>query len=363
MKYFFVTGEISGERHTAQLIHQLKKMDTSPIFYGTGGKAMQDAGVQLVLNIREMAFMGLIEVLKNIFKIRKNFKTVKKSILEIQPDVIVLVDYPGFNLKIAQWAKERGFRVVYYIAPKVWAWKENRVKKLKAYIDLLLVIFPFEEGYFQQRGIPTKFVGNPLVENISEPKEITTDNIIAILPGSRKQEIEKFLPVMLESVYGELNSHQIIVAGISELGEDYYFPIMKGKATLVMDKTQEVLEESKLAIVASGTASLEAALYNVPQVVCYAVHPITYFFAKLFIKVKYISLVNIIMDKMVVPELIQGDFSPQNIKKTAVGVLKDRNIIQYDYLRLRDKMGVGNASKNAATYIYSFLKRGISSVG
>ena len=358
MKYFFVTGEISGEKHAAKLVKQLKALDTSSIFYGTGGQAMEAVGVNLVLNIREMAFMGLVEVLLNIFKIRKNFKIVKKSILETRPDVIILVDYPGFNLKIAKWAKERDFKVVYYIAPKVWAWKESRAKRIKAYVDLLLVIFPFEENYFKRFGIPTLFVGNPLMEELTMLAVSERKNAIAILPGSRRQEIEKFLPVMLESVYGELDGNQIIVAGLSELGEDYYFSIMKGKARLVMDKTQEVLSTSKLAIVASGTASLEAALLNIPQVVCYAVHPLTYWVARLLVKVKYISLVNIIMDKMVVPELIQKHFSPQNVKNTALKVLSDENVIQDDYLRLRKKMGNSKASENAANSIYSFLKGG-----
>lgn len=356
MKYFFITGEASGDLHASSVVHSLRALDASARFFGTGGKHMEKAGVKLALNIRDMSFMGFVEVIKNIFRIRKNFKIVKKAIQDVHPDVVVLVDYPGFNLRMAEWAKSQGYKVVYYIAPQVWAWKESRVKKIKAYVDLLLVILPFEKEFFKKHQIPAVYVGHPLLERVPEPTE-KEKNQIAILPGSRRQEIERMLPVMLEAMYIHGAPNNLVVAGLSEYGEDYYKSMIKGRAGLVMDKVYEVLDNSKLAIVTSGTASLETALMRVPQVVCYAVNPVTYWIARFLVKVNYISLVNLIMSRPVVPEMIQKDFYPVSVKNASMQVMLDTISIQDAYLQLRKTLGTGDTSQRVALVLYDFLQQ------
>lgn len=362
MKYFFITGEASGDLLASNVVRQLNEIDNSAEVIGTGGKHLEKVGVKLVLNIRAMAFMGLVEVAKNLFTIRQNFKIVQQSILKFQPDVIVLVDYPGFNLKMTKWAKVHGFKVVYYIAPKVWAWKENRAKLLKKYVDLLLVILPFEKEYFKKHPIETIDVGHPILENIPPVNYVFTKTLIALLPGSRKQEINALLPTMLDAM-SDISPQNLVVAGLSEHGRVYYETMIRGRATLVMDDLYHILDNTKLAIVASGTATLEVALMNVPQVVVYKMNALTYWIAKRFVKVRYISLVNLILNKKVVPELIQNDFNVSNLKNVSSQVLSDTKVIQDDYLRLRKTLGDGQTAKNTAKHIYEFAKRGISSVG
>ncbi len=340
----------------AKVVQELKTLDSGAQFFGSGGKYMEQEGVNLCLHIRQMAFMGLIEVLLNLFKIRKNFKIIKQTILDVQPDVIVLVDYPGFNLRMAGWAKAKGFKVVYYVAPKVWAWKESRVKKIRTNVNLLLVILPFEKEYFEQFGINTVYVGHPLLEITPEYSDTVEKNKVAILPGSRKQEVRRMLPVMLDAMHIEGVKSELVVAGLSELGEEYYEKIIRGRAELVLDRTYEVLSKSKLAVVASGTASLETALLRVPQVVCYAVHPITYWVAKFLIKINYISLVNLILKAPAVPEMIQNDFTPLSLKNVTMSVMQDNLSIQNDYLRLRKLLGHYKASKEVARQIVLCVK-------
>lgn len=354
MKFFFLTGEVSGDLLAAKLIKELKEKDKQLEIFGTGGEHMEQEGVSLVLHHQKMAFMGFYEVLKNIFQIRRNFRIVRKSILDIQPDVIVLVDYPGFNLRMAEWAKKNNFKVVYYVAPKVWAWKERRVKKLQAYVDLLLVLFPFEEEYFQRFSIPTKFVGHPLGYELKVQQKFQ-QNRIALLPGSRKQEIDRMLPVMLDA-FQQQSDKKLIVAGLSVLGESYYQSIIQGRAELQLDETQQVLEQAELAVVTSGTASLETALKGVPQVVCYAMHPITYWIAKRLIQIKYISLVNLILQAAIVPELIQQQFNTESLWETSNTVLKHRKEVEKDYLRLRKAIGSENASEKAARELLLFAQ-------
>ncbi|HUH74499.1 MAG TPA: lipid-A-disaccharide synthase [Chitinophagales bacterium] len=357
MKYFFITGEASGDLLASNVVRQLNEIDEAAVIIGTGGKYLEKAGVKLVLNIEKMAFMGLVEVVKNLFTIRHNFKIVQQSILGFQPDVIVLVDYPGFNLKMAKWAKAHGFKVVYYIAPKVWAWKESRAKLLKKYVDLLLVILPFEKEYFKTHEIKSLDVGHPILENIPPVNYVFIKRNIALLPGSRKQEIDVLLPAMLDAM-SHYDSEDIVVAGLSEHGRAYYNRMIRGRATLVMDDIYHVLDESKLAIVASGTATLEVALMNVPQVVVYKMNTLTYWIAKRFVKIPYISLVNLILNQNAVPELIQNDFNVLELKKVSNQVLSDTKVIQDDYLRLRKLLGDGQTAKNAAKYIFDFAKKG-----
>lgn len=354
MKYFFISGESSGDLHTSNVVKHLKSVDVDAQFFGSGGKHMEKAGVQLCLNISEMAYMGVVEVVKNILTIRKNFQIVQQAILETQPDVVVLVDYPGFNLRMAKWAKENGFKVVYYIAPQIWAWKESRVKKIKKYVDLVLVILPFEKELYTKYQVPAVYVGHPLLERIPDVQPEGEKTKIAILPGSRKQEIDKMLPVMIEAMHVVGNQQQLVVAGLSEHGEAYYQSMIRGRAILVMDKTYEVLEQAKLAIVASGTASLETALFKVPQVVCYAMHPFTYWIAKMLVKVNYISLVNIITSRPVVPEMIQKDFTPVAVKNASMEVMLDTLNVQEGYQQLRKMLGSGDTSFRVANILYKF---------
>jgi len=328
----------------------------SPQFRGTGGKHMRNAGVDLMLGTEDMAFMGFGEVVKNLFRIRRNFKKVKTAILDFNPDVIILVDYPGFNLRIARWAKQLGYKIVYYIAPQVWAWKENRVNQIRAYVDLLLVILPFEKEFFRRHEISAVYVGHPLLERVPEPDESADKQKIALLPGSRKQEIDRMLPVMIEAVFVH-KQNNLVVAGMSEHGEEYYQNIIKGRATLVMDNVYGVLNQSKVALVTSGTATLETALMRVPQVVCYATSALTYWIAKRLIKVNYISLVNLILERPAVPEIIQGQFKPVPVKHASMQVLSDSISVQESYTQLRKLLGDGDASKRAALTIVDFMSK------
>lgn len=318
---------------------------------------MNKAGVHLVRNISDMAFMGFSEVAKNIFTIRKNFKVIQQAILDFHPDVLVLVDYPGFNLRMAKWAKENGLRVVYYIAPQVWAWRESRVKLLQKFTDLVICILPFEQQYFRQRQVNALYVGHPILEAM--PDSISMDkerNKIALLPGSRKQEIERLLPLMLDAMHLQ-SADTLLVAGMSIHGEAYYKSIIGRKARLVMDDVYGVLSVSKVALVTSGTATLETALMKVPQVVCYKGSAISYFIAKRLVKVPHISLVNLILQRPLVPELIQDNCTAISIKQASMEVLDDPRPVLQGYDLLRKQLGKGDATKKAATAIFEMLNK------
>lgn len=356
MKYFIVAGEASGDKHAANLVHGLRALDPAPQFVGTGGDHMKNAGVELLQDIERMAFMGFTEVLKNIFQIRKNFRIVQQGILDFHPDVVVLVDYPGFNLRIAEWAKKEGFKVVYYIAPQAWAWKENRVQKIRQFVDLLLVILPFEEQWFRKRKVAAQFVGHPILEWIPTTDLEQERGQIALLPGSRKQEISKLLPMMLDAMHLQ-PADTLVVAGLSQHGEQYYRNMIGDKATLVMDDIYLVLKQSKVALVTSGTATLEAALLEVPQVVCYRSGRFNYWIGKRLIKIPHISLVNIILQRTLVPELIQHNCTPVSIKQASMEVLDNPLQILEGYRQLRKMLGRKGASKNAALRIFDFLSK------
>jgi lipid-A-disaccharide synthase len=356
MKYFIVAGEASGDKHAANLVHGLRALDVAPQFVGTGGEHMKNAGVDLLLGIDKMAFMGFAEVVRNIFQIRENFKVVKQGILDFHPDVVILVDYPGFNLRMAEWAKKEGFKVVYYIAPQAWAWKENRVQKIRQFVDLLLVILPFEEQWFKKRKAAAQFVGHPILEWVPAVDAGKERAHIAILPGSRKQEIDKLLPMMLDAMHLQ-PADTLLVAGLSQHGEEYYRNIIGNKATLVMDDIYTVLNQAKVALVTSGTATLEAALMEVPQVVCYKSGRFNYWIGKRLIKIPHISLVNIILQRSLVPELIQGNCTPVTIKQGSMEVLDNPLPILEGYRQLRKMLGRKGASKNAALRIFDFLTK------
>ena len=355
MKLYIVTGEPSGDLHAANLVHELKAANNSIKIRAWGGERLIAEGIELVRHIRDTAFMGLWNVLKNLNTIKQNLRYCKQDILEYKPDAIVLVDYPGFNLKIAQFAKENGIKVFYYISPKVWAWNRSRVNKIKRYVDELLVIFPFEVDFYKKNGMEVTYVGNPLLDEISKGNfkftYQTQKPIIALLPGSRKQEIEFMLPEMLK-VVDEYPSYQFVVAATNTFNKEYYQSFIKGKNVgFVFDETYGLLYNATAAVVTSGTASLETALFKVPQVVCYKTNWITYILAKNLIKIKFLSLVNILMDKLVVKELIQADFNKINIKKELDVLLNERERLLTDYDKLSDLLNKKGASKNAAEFI------------
>ena len=377
MKYYIISGEASGDLHGSNLIKELQLLDNNPLFRCWGGDLMQEAGGTLVKHYRDLAFMGFAEVIKNLPTIIYNIKFCKHDILAYQPDVLLLIDYPGFNLRIAEWAKKNGLRVVYYISPQVWAWKENRVKKMKQCIDKMLCILPFEKDYYKNKwNWDVEYVGHPLVEVIEKKQSevrslelavstnspIPTPNsqLIALLPGSRKQEIAKKLPIMLE-VAKSFPAYQFVVAQAPGLDDDFYTPFLAPyqNVSSVTNQTYDLLTEAKAALVTSGTATLETALFAVPEIVCYKGSNISYQIAKRLIKIKYISLVNLIMDKWVVKELIQHDLTTANLVKELEELLTNeerKKNLQEEYSKLKHLLSQGGrASAKAAKSIYEFI--------
>ena len=367
MRYYIIAGEASGDLHGSNLIKELKKIDPSATIRCWGGDKMQQAGGVLVKHYRDLAFMGFSEVLINLRTIFRNLKFCKEDILQFNPDAIILIDYPGFNLRIAKWARQQGLKVIYYISPQVWAWKENRVKAMKKNIDKMLVIFPFEKKYFKGKwNWNVEYVGHPLVEVIERYKTQGTSNrfsdeaIVALLPGSRKQEIAKKLPVMLE-VSKHFPEYQFIIAQAPSVEDSFYKTFTHGyhNVSSVKDKTYDLLMQSKAALVTSGTATLETALFEVPEVVCYRGSFLSYQIGKRVVKVKYIAIVNLIMDKPVVKELIQHDLTVENLKHELDRLLTNEEKIETlkkDYADLKELLSEGgNASAKAAASINQFL--------
>ena len=369
MKYYIISGEASGDLHGSNLIKELKKKDADANIRCWGGDKMEVAGATLVKHYKELAFMGFLEVIKNLATILRNIKFCKEDILQYQPTVLILIDYPGFNLRIARWAKEQGIKVIYYISPQVWAWKENRVKLIKSCVDKMLVILPFEKEFYKKWNYEVEYVGHPLVEVVEEflnneqqttnNKQQTT-NIIALLPGSRQQEILKKLPIMLE-VAKHFPDYQFVVAKAPGLDESFYATLLAPykNVSSVVNKTYELLVQSKAALVTSGTATLETALFAVPEVICYKGSAFSYQIAKRLIKIKFIGLVNLIMDKEVVKELIQDELTVENLKRELKLLLTDetkQQQLKRDYAALKNLLNKGgHASANAAQSIYDYL--------
>jgi lipid-A-disaccharide synthase len=372
MKYYIIAGEASGDLHGSNLIKELKQLDSDSNIRCWGGDMMQSTGATLVKHYRDLAFMGFAEVIMNLKTIFANLKFCKKDILQFSPDVLVLIDYPGFNLRIAEWynkLKAKSLKLkaktVFYISPQVWAWKENRVPKMKKTIDKMIVILPFEKEYYKNKwNWDVDYVGHPLVQVIDEFKSSageTTGNYIALLPGSRKQEISKKLPIMLQ-VSKAFPQYQFVLAKAPALEDEFYAGFMQHytNVSAVRNKTYELLMQSKAALVTSGTATLETALFAVPEVVCYKGSNISYQIAKRLIKIKYISLVNLIMDKSIVKELIQNDLTVENIKHELSALLFDepkQQQLKKEYQALKNILSAGgNASANAAKIIFNFIK-------
>ncbi|WP_350286244.1 lipid-A-disaccharide synthase [uncultured Croceitalea sp.] len=365
MKYYIIAGEASGDLHGSNLIKALLKKDTEAQVRCWGGDLMQTAGGELAKHYKTMAFMGFLEVIKNIPTIFKNISFCKEDITKFQPDVIIFIDFSGFNLRIAKWAKQQGFQTNYYISPQIWASRESRIHKIKRDIDHMYVILPFEQKFYAKHGFDVAFVGHPLLDAIASSEKVSnkafrqknnlhaTKPIIALLPGSRKQEVQKMLSVML-SVTDNFSDYQFVIAGAPSLDADFYrLYLQENKVAFVTDQTYTLLQNAHAALVTSGTATLETALFKVPQVVCYKGNWISYQIAKRIITLKFISLVNLIMDKEVVKELIQSDLNTQNLKvelqKIIAGPARDQILNEYDILG--KKLGGAGASEKAAALI------------
>lgn len=363
MKYYIIAGEASGDLHGANLIEGLKAVDSNIHVRAWGGDKMTARGAEIVKHYRDLAFMGFVEVAANIRTILSNLSFCKKDILEYKPDVVILIDYPGFNLQVAKFLHKQGIRVVYYISPQVWAWKKNRVHTIKKVVDKLIVILPFEQEFFRQYHIDAFFAGHPLLDELPGPttgKAFAPDErpVIAMLPGSRRQEIKKVLPVML-SVIQDFPEADFRIAGVPSIGADFYRKIIKDMhVKVVMNQTYELLGNARAAMVTSGTATLETALIGVPEVVCYRAGSLSYAIARRLVKVKYISLVNLIMDRPVVRELIQADLNRYNLRGELSNLVynsKYRSDMFNAYSRLRDKLGGKGASGRAAKAVYDFI--------
>ena len=365
MKYYVIAGEASGDLHGSNLMKALYKEDPSAEIRFWGGDLMQNVGGTLVKHYRELSFMGFIEVVFNLKTILNNIKICKKDIQEFQPDVVIFIDYPGFNMRIAKWAKELGMKTHYYISPQIWAWKENRITDIKRDVDKMYVILPFEKDFYEKKHhYPVEFVGHPLIDAIQNRtivdevafrKEHNLDEkpIIALLPGSRKQEITKMLSVML-SVVNDFPDYQFVIAGAPSQEYSFYVPFLKSKNShFISNKTYDLLSVSNAALVTSGTATLETALFKVPEVVCYKGSWASYQIAKRIVTLKYISLVNLIMDKEVVTELIQDNCTSKNIKIELQKLLEPnyRKQVLENYNELEKQLGGSGASEKTAKLI------------
>lgn len=375
MKYFLLAGEASGDLHGSNLIKAIRKKDTAATFQSWGGDQMQIAGGNVVKHISELAFMGFWEVVKNLRTIKNNFQLCKNQIEQFDPDVIIFIDYPGFNLRMAKWAKQKNFTCHYYISPQLWAWNASRVKIISRTIDRMLVILPFEKEFYAQHDVEVDFVGHPLLDVTEhyqvEKKWLETiqqENddrpIIALLPGSRKQEIKLILKEML-SVISSFPDYRFIIAGAPNIPKHFYqaifeatpnpkaFGSRKTHPEIVYGHTYDLLSIASAALVTSGTATLETALFEVPQVVCYKGNPLSYLIARQLIKVKYISLVNLIMDRAIVRELIQSELNTKNLVDSLNTILSSSKqaTFQDDYRQLKIRLGEAGASNRAAEII------------
>ncbi|CAM1343783.1 lipid-A-disaccharide synthase [Tenacibaculum amylolyticum] len=370
MKYYIIAGEASGDLHGANLMKEILKEDSEADIRFWGGDLMQATGGTLVSHYKERAFMGFVEVILNLRKIFGFIGFCKKDITEFKPDVIIFIDNSGFNLPIAKWAKERGYKTNYYISPQVWASRASRVQAIKRDIDKMFVILPFEKAFYQKYDYEVEFVGHPLIDGIAGRKQVDEEEfrnanelgekeIIALLPGSRKQEITKILTTMLEMV-DKFPKYQFVVAGAPSQTDEFYATFLEGKnVKFIKNKTYDLLSIAKAALVTSGTATLETALFKVPQVVCYKGSWLSYQIAKRIITLKYISLVNLIMDKEVVTELIQNDFTPkrleQELQEIVEGPKREQQFL--DYFELENKLGGKGASSKAAKLIVQGVKK------
>jgi len=368
MKYFIIAGERSGDLHGSNLIKALKNKDTEAEIQCWGGDMMQEAGAKLLKHYQEISFMGFAEVLTNVTKIFNALKECKSNILAFKPDVVILIDFAGFNLRIAKFAKANNIKVFYYISPKVWAWNQSRANKIKALVDKMFVILPFEKEFYKKFEYEVDYVGNPLNDAVAaftknsdfiSENRISDKPIIAILPGSRKQEVLTMLHVMV-SIIPSFPEYNFVIAAVSNLPKEYYEDFKKNnRVEVVYDKTYDLLSVAAAAVVTSGTATLETALFEVPQVVVYKASPVTYAIAKALIKVKYISLVNLVAEKEVVKELIQDEFNAASLTNELRKILpgtSERESQKAGYGKIKEVLGKPGASDKAAGLMIGYLK-------
>jgi lipid-A-disaccharide synthase len=373
MKYFIIAGEASGDLHGANLIKGLKKADSEAKVYCRGGNLMKDAGGELMTHYGETSFMGYFEVIANIRKIARSIKECRKQISEIRPDVLILIDYPGFNMKMAAYARKLGIPVYYYISPKIWAWKEWRIKQIKRDVTRMYIILPFEKEFYAHHDFKVEYFGNPLVDQIERRRPSLTDRggifeslglsdkpVITLLAGSRVQEVKRILPAMAD-ISGYYPDYQFLLAASDNISEELCRQIIGTRPVkIIYNKTYELLAIAEVALVKSGTSTLEAALIGTPQVVCYKAGYLSYYLARLLVKIRFVSLVNLLMDREVVKELIQDDLNPQKIVKELNTIIKGgwkREIMKNNYAELRKMMGDPGVSDRVAADMYKSISR------
>lgn len=367
MKYFILAGEASGDMHGSNLIRSITAKDTHATVYCWGGNAMQKTPAQFLKHYSEYSVMGFAEVLLKLNKIKQTLDECKATLLRLKPDVVILIDFPGFNLRMAEFCHAQGIKVIYYISPKVWAWKKSRVKKMEKYVNLLLIIFPFEQEFFSKYSVPYNYVGNPLLDAVHTFEKNThfyTDSkldhrpIIALLPGSRMQEIKRMMPVMQEITH-LFPDYQFVIAGAPAISENVYKPYLSVNCRMVSGQTYQLLAHAHAAIVCSGTATLETALFNVPQVCGYKANTLSYFIARMLVNIKFISLVNLCMNRKVITELIQYDWNVSRVydelKKILDSASAERKQMITDYRELKTLLGDTGASDRSADAIIQFL--------
>lgn len=370
MKYYIIAGETSGDIHGANLMKSLQRIDVNADFRFWGGDRMKMVGGVLVKHYRDLAFMGFVEVLFNLRTIFRNISFCKKELIAYKPEVLILIDYPGFNLRIAEFAHKKGIKVVYYISPQIWAWKKGRVHTIKKVVDKMIVILPFETAFYAKYNMQVDFVGHPLLDALNSESSLLQQDfirkhalkdkkIIALLPGSRKQEVAIMLRQMLK-VVAYYPDYQFVVGGVNTLSEETYAEMVREyNVQVVFEDMHNLLRSSDAALVTSGTATLETALLQVPEVVCYKGNPISYQIARRIVDIRYISLVNLIMNREVVTELIQDELNEVTIKEQLDRLLfnkEHRHQLQQDYQELILKLGSAGASDRAATLIVDMLQ-------
>jgi len=372
MKYFIIAGEKSGDLHGSNLIKGLIAADSDAVIECWGGELMEQAGGKLLKHYSDMAFMGYMAVIRNLGSIFRNMALCRKQIAAFSPDVVILIDFPGFNLRIAEYASSLGIKVFYYISPKIWAWKEYRVKKIRKYVNRMFIIFPFETEFFKKHGMEVEYYGNPLVDEIDKWRKSSPGNdeiraslglderpVITLLAGSRRDEVRHILPPMLQAAKGFKN-YQFVLAAVSNIPKDLYSTITAGfDIKIITGKTYELLAVSEAALVKSGTSTLEAAIIGTPEVVCYSGDPVSFAIVKRLVNVKFISLVNLIMDREVVRELIQDENNPERIAQELSLILKGgagRERMLNDYSKLNEILGPAGASDRIALEMVRTLK-------
>lgn len=365
MKYYVIAGEASGDLHASRLIREIKLIRPDAEFRCWGGDRMQKEGAVVVKHYRDLAFMGFLEVFLNLRTILRNFRFCREDIDSWKPDVLILVDYPGFNMRIARYAHDKGLKVVYYISPQVWAWKHRRVHKIHRWTDLAFVVLPFEKDFHAKYGYHVEFVGHPLLDSVNEfvpdpdfheESGLSEKPLIAIVPGSRKQEISRILPIML-SILPEFPDYQFVIAGVNTLGEAFYQKFIGTlPVKVITGRTYDLISSSRAAIVTSGTATLETALLGTPQVVCYRMSFLTALLAWIVVRVENISLVNLVLGRRSVTELIQYRLNRKSLTQELRAILEDEKTdqrIRSDYTEMRHKLGDNGASAKAAALIVS----------